>query len=336
MYVQILNSFDYRSMASKYVDYKLSELGDLKITCFENIGRELGENNIIPTYKTHLEKVNTCIKMLDDLENNRFLNRFTDWVHGERSKINVPRLRMHLNKLRTELEIGIKYYERLLKMYKKMLKYERLLTFSRYKLSDKSTKVPEISLMNHVGRGAGCAGIGAVAGGIAGASIGATLAYTGMLNVSASSLAIVGASTGVGILAVGAAGGAMYLIYAVANSYGRKRGVKYHEIRSLYETLDTNYLGSIKTDHEDLQTIYDFMDERMKKVEATLDLAKTKYLEEKQKSFQALKEEGESVKMCELMSKRDAKKECIYFLIHKLDCLREEAEEYVKEILKCL
>ena len=263
-------------MATEYVDYELSNSGDLEITSFENIGRELEENKIIPTYETYLGKVNTCINMLDDLEDHRWLFLFCDWVHGERSKINVPRLRMHLQKLRTELETGIRHYKRLLKMYKEMMEYERSVIFSRYKLSDKITKIPEISLMNHVGKGAICAGIGAVAG--AGTCVG-ILAYTGMLKVSISSLAIAGASTGVGALAVGAAGGVMYLVYAVASSYMTKRGVKYNQVNALYETLDAKYLSCIKTNHEDLQTIYNVMDKRIKELKATLDLAKTKYLE---------------------------------------------------------
>ena len=326
------------------VNYEPAKGKNFIVKSVEEAERVLKDNNIIPIYHKHLKQVNICILMFEELETNRsYGEMFSDWADGSRNKINDQRLIEHLRKLKEEILTGIRYYTRLLVQKDKIKNTLNYLSISNAELEVKLEKVPKVSGMNKIGKGALYVGAGAVTGAVGGAVTGALVSAIGAiytnyatLSVSIATFKLI-ASAAVGstaVLGVGVCAGAgvvvgavLMLIYAIAKNHGKKRGLKYQQIINLKESLEYNYLGSIRTNHEFLKEVYDTIDKQFKSEKIKMQVAKDVYSKAKQKSFKELKEEGEDDTICEKMSEKEAKKECIFFLIHHFESSREEAEK---------
>ena len=320
---------------SSYVDYKLIEY-------FKETEKQLKNNNIVPIYKEHLKQLDICVEIFSNLEENRsFCNLICDWADGERNKINVLRMLRHLCKLKRELINGIQKYENLLELTEDMKNIVSYIDNSNSKrIIHKRKKVDEISFKNHLGRGAMCAGGGALVGGIVGAGIGYSglstglLVKCGLLKASATTLQVTAVTAGIGAIALGATALVIYSIYSIAKSYGKERGLKYHQVRAFSEALNVDYLSSIRADHETMGSMFQGMVDVFVSKDMKLALARSIYEESKQASFQELEREGEiDSAMYKMMSEKCAKKRCKYLFTVEFGnyCSEKEIEEILNE-----
>ena len=304
---------------------KLSNQEEFKITCIEDIDEVFTKNNIIPHYREHLKHVNTCLLMFEELETNRtWGEKILDWNYGARSEINGPRLIDNLKKLKKELLEGLTQYTRLLTEKEELKNYIREFIVSKSDLDITHEKVGLISIK----KGAKYIGGAGVSVGV----LGVIATQCTALTVTISALSVFGIGVCVGVVA----GGLLYAIHLIAKSYGDERGVKYQEVKVISDTLDSKFLGKIKTYHEDLNTIFINMKniregEKPKSGVGIVQACKL-YKKSKDESFNDLKREGYSDDLCEKMSKKLAIVETESCLTYKLGCSKKEAEEICKEI----
>ena len=318
---------------------------NFEMNSIKDIDRVLNENNIIPTYREHLLQLNTCIDMFKQIETDRSLKEiFCDYAAGKRTEINHKRLLDHLENVKNELLEGIEMYMMLLGQREEVRKYLRNLKVTKFKLEKNETNVPKTSPVKKVAVPAITVGSFAIVGAVGGGTCGVILVHYGLLAVSLGTLTGITAGTtaatggigaAVGLVVLGVVGAAILIIYKIAKYKGKLRGLKYQQVKELYDALnDENVLSTIKTNHQELKCIFNAINKQIHTDEAYMEIALGVYLETRETSLSKLAQnnpEMSAEKRSEI-SEGNATTACETYLRHKVQYSEKKIRNCIQTI----
>ena len=279
--------------------YDLSVPENIEIKSVDDIEKMLVDNNIIPTYEGHLEHVNTCINLFTEMENNRTCKDiFCDFAAGERSKINCGKLLHHLKKVKKELMTGMTLYRRLCQQKEQVKNLFETLNIKKFKLDKKDVEVRAMSPVKELAKFGITVGVAGALGATGAGVCAGLLVHYGILAVTlgglTSTMAVTAAATGgigagLGLSALGGAAAAVFIIYKIAQYKGKERGLKYQQVKELYDRLEEqSFFNEVQTNNLNIRTIFDAIDSQLHAPETNLLRASNVYSKAKEKALKEL------------------------------------------------
>ena len=240
----------------------------------DSINQKKGDE-VMSSYTALMTDIKYCINLLEELEYGRgYKDWVSDWAVGKRSSLNIDRTRKNLGKLHSEIRKGLTVHTSLFSLITKARMIQQslrlrietmensgrdtsLLLESYNKISNTNEEfysavdnlentgifVKKETKMNKTAAAVGEVGDG-IGIGIAGT---VSLALASALVISTGGTALM---VGGGIAAVTGT------IFLVAHSYGKKKGIKYQELKFLSESLhDLRLLSELESHHIALDEI---------------------------------------------------------------------------------
>ena len=247
--------------------------------------RDSFKENALSGYTELLGDIKYCILFMDEIESERgFRNWICDWVVGERSSLNIVRMRKNLEKLESEIEKGLKISTKLISLIQKSEIIAQTIQLGSQKLNSAEMdtslvkkpsnnfveadngfynrmstavdklqntgefKQKEIKMDALLVTALKSTAVGATAG--AGAVVTTKIA-TGAFALKFASLVPyltpMALATGGVAVALGTIG---YLAYYYVHSKGKERGVNYQKLKFLYDALnDPKLISQFESHH---------------------------------------------------------------------------------------
>ena len=260
---------------------------DFEIKSIEDIDKLLNDCNIIPAYQQHLVELIHCIGIFETLETDRSPKEiFYDFAAGKRTEINPKRLLDHLKDVKEEINKGIEIYTMLVGQREEVRKYLKNLNATKFKLDITEENTPRTSLVKEVAIPAIVLGSAAVISVVGG---GAFLAHHGVITVSSGTLTGVTATAEVETRVGVAVAAVILIIYKIAKYKGKERGLKYQQVKELYDALnDGKFLSTIRAEHETFEKIFDAINKQLHSDEAYMQMTVGVYLEARENSLREL------------------------------------------------
>ena len=249
--------------------------------------RDSFKENALSGYTELLGDIKYCILFMDEIESERgFRNWICDWVVGERSSLNIVRMRKNLEKLESEIEKGLKISTKLISLIQKSEIIAQTIQLGSQKLNSAemdtslvkkpsnnfveadngfynrmSTAVDKLQNTGEFKQKEikmdalleGTLKSTAVGAGVGAGAVVTTKIATGVIALKLAPLVpfltlgtMILATGGVAV-AVGAIGS---LAYCYGHPEGEKRGVKYQELKFLYDALnDPKLISRFESHH---------------------------------------------------------------------------------------
>ena len=304
----------------------------------EDSASSISQEEVISAYSDLLVDINTCLQLCKSLETERtYREMVSDWAAGQRG--NIPRMVKLMEDLKKEVEKGLCLF---MSLSHKLNDVKLLKSCVSDNLKHYGVILTDIFLRFN--------------------SAVASLQNVGILkckkaiksiakNVALGSAAIVGAiilPRGVGVVyTLGT------LAHTIARYDGAKRGIKYAELQSLFESLDNPIMMStLQTAHFTIENLTKELDLLMEKYKA--GEKEIKEITFKKDSMQGViratkifveteKEELEELALTEpdmsegnrkKIARRAAVRNCKTFLKEKLQYSNAEADEVINNILQ--
>ena len=310
-----------------------------------------------------------CINLFEELENGRTWGELTsDWVVGDRAKINPERLLIYMKKFQKEVKTLLSIYTTLSRKvqwgktlelgYQENLKSKFQLDyfkegidasidkqFNEFSLSIPGKEAKEQTCkLKTTGMVVGGAGVGAVVGvggtALAATSIGGTLSS----GIAALGLGMVASGfvipVGIGLVF----GSVAAIAHHKVHSSGRERGLDYQTVKLLYDSFhDNKLLSSLETLSSKMKQLSENVDMQIEtyKLEfgthrQAIELAKaTKlYFKTLQSEIEQLKfnEPGMGEDMRKRMATKIAASSCKTFLKQSLNYSDSDAQEFIDDL----
>ena len=243
--------------------------------------RDTFKENTLSGYTELLGDIKCCILLMEDIEYERgFKNRICDWAVGERSSLNIDRMRGNLQKLESEIEKGLKISTNLICLIQKSEIIAQTIQLGSQKLNSaemdtsllkkpsnnfvepdkdfynlmstvvdnfqntgefKQTEIKMDALLETAGESTAI-GVTVGAGAVLTTKFLKFAPLVPFLTFGRMKLA-----TGGIAVAVGAIGS---LAYYYGHSKGKERGVKYQELKFLYDALnDPKLISQFESHH---------------------------------------------------------------------------------------
>eukprot|EP00800_Vazella_pourtalesii_P008167 TRINITY_DN2171_c0_g1_i6.p1 TRINITY_DN2171_c0_g1~~TRINITY_DN2171_c0_g1_i6.p1 ORF type:complete len:312 (+),score=50.19 TRINITY_DN2171_c0_g1_i6:30-965(+) len=303
----------------------------------EDSTSSISQEEVISAYRDLLVDINTCLQLCKSLETERtYREMVSDWAAGQRG--NIPRMVKLMEDLKKEVEKGLCLF---MSLSHKLNDVKLLKSCVSDNLKHYGVILTDIFLRFN--------------------SAVASLQNVGILkckkainsiakNVALSSAAIAGGlllPRGVDVVYM-----LGMLAHIIARYDGAKRGIKYTELQSLFESLDNPIMMSLETAHFTIENLIEELDTLMEKYKA--GEKEIKEITFKKDSMQGViratkifveteKEELEELALTEpdmsegnrkKIARRAAVRNCKTFLKEKLQYSNAEADEVINNILQ--